>query len=285
MVNPSRHLPSRNSPPALAYLLLITALCAPLSHLLWWQRLETVAAGTTVLLGTGTYLLEVSLTLAVAAVAGGASYSVFRQRTITWPAVAAVPILLSCTIRGSAALSIGTLNGAFGGGAFASLVMTTCALASSILIALHMRQSYRTSFAFTVPISVLGVIAAVCTVIIFFGNGWYSLFAQIGSRWSTTSMWFAWSSLLALMSALGAPLLAGLATDARLSLSIALGGVLELCGIYGSLVWLGLDGSLIMSNLVLFLGAAGGLLVAITLIRFRELRSAGESFASLVGAV
>ena len=273
------------APPALAYLLLVTAVCAPLSHFLWWQRVETRLAGTLILLPNGFYLLELSLTVIVAAVSGWAAVTVFKQRTLTWPAICAIPILLSCTIRGFAALSIGTLNGAFGGGALAALVMTCCALASVIIVAIQWRRSQWTGLEFSSPVTVLGLIAASTNLIVFFGNGWSGLVAQTGSRWETGTMWFTWASLIALVSAVGTPLLAGFTRDRNLSLWLSAGGAVELIGVYGSLIWLGLDGTLIMTNVVLFLAASLGLLVAIAWIQTRQLLSGGEEFTTLTGPV
>lgn len=272
-------------PPALAYLLVVTAVCAPLSHFLWWQRVETRLAGTVILLPSGSYLLELSLTITVAAVSGWAALTLFKQRILTWPVISAIPILLCCTIRGFTALSIGTLNGAFGGGALAALVMTGCALASVIVVAIQWRRSHWAGLEFSSPVSVLGLIAAFMNLIVFFGNGWSGLLAQTGSRWNTGSMWFTWASMIALVSAIGTPLLAGFTRDMHLSLWLAAGGAVELIGVYGSLIWLGLDGTLIMTNVVLFLGASFGLLAAIVWIRTRELLSGGQEFSSIVGPV
>ncbi len=273
------------SPPVLAYLLITTAICALLSHFLWWQRVETFASGTMILLPKGLYFIELSLTLAIAVATGWAGYTVFRHRTITWPVFGAMPLLLTCTIRGFAALSIGTLNGSFGGGAFASLIMTGCAIASVIIVFVQYKRDRWDGFEFSSPVSTLGLVASFTTLIVFFGNGWSGVLTQTGSRWVTATMWFTWASILALISALGTPLISGLSRDRRLSLWLAIGGVLELLGNYGSLIWLGIDGTLVMTNLVLFLGASIGLLIAIAVIQIRELRSERESFATLTGPV
>jgi len=273
------------SPPVLAYLLLMTAICAPLSHILWWERLETRLAGTTILLPNGFYFLELSLTLVVTTAVGWAGYTVFRNRTITWPVLGAVPLLLSCTIRGFAALSIGTLNGAFGGGALASLVMTGCALASVIVVSIQWKRERWTGLEFSRPISTLGLVAAFTTLVVFFGNGWSGVLAQTGSRWETGTMWFTWASIVALIGALGAPLVSGFTRDKRLSLWLAIGGIFDLVGVYGSLIWLGIAGTLAMTNVVLFIGASFGLLTAIVIIQTRELRQEKETFATLTGPV
>jgi hypothetical protein len=138
---------------------------------------------------------------------------------------------------------------------------------------------------FSSPISTLGVVAAFTTLVVFFGNGWSGVLAQAGSRWETGTMWFTWASIVALISATGTPLVSGLTRDKRLSLWLAIGGLLDLLGVYGSLIWLGIDGTLAMTNVVLFIVASFGLLTAIVIIQTKALRVENETFATLTGPV
>lgn len=276
--------PSR--PPALAYTLAVTALCAPLSQFLWWVRIEDRVIATAILLPRGGYILLLSLTAAITGAAGWASLSVFRERAVTWPTVAALPVLLTCTIRGAASLSAGSVTAMFGGGAFASFVMSGTAIASAVLILNHLRRSGFTRLESNGAISVLGGLAAFCSLLLFFGNGWSGGFLiTFGARWDVASMWFAWSSILALITTVAVPLLAGFARHRLLSLWFAVGGLVDLAGYYGSLVWLGLDGTLTMNTLVLFLFASFGLLLAIAVLQIQAIREERVPLADAIGAI
>ena len=230
-------------------------------------------------------MLLLSLTLATMGAAGWSSASVFRERTVTWPAVATVPVLLACTIRAAASLSTGSVTSMFGGGAFASFVMGGTAIASTVLVINHVRRSGDTRLGSNGTISVLGTLASVCSLLMFFGNGWTSGFlTRFGSRWDVGSMWFAWSSTLALLASVGVPLIAAFARNRLLSLWLAIGGLIELVGTYGSLVWLGLDGTLTMNTVVLFLFASFGLLLAIAVLQLQAIREERVALADVIGA-
>jgi len=264
----------------------MTAFCAPLSHFLWWMRLDNRFIATTILLPRGFYVLLFSLTFAVTGAATWASISVFRARVVTWPAVAAVPVLIACTIRGSASLSTGSVTAMFGGGPLASFIMSGTAIASVVLVLLHIRRLGKTSVGSNGVISVLGGLAGASTLLLFFANGWTgSIFIQFGSRWDVNSAWFAWSSILGLVGAVGVPLLAGFARDRLLSFWLAVGGLIEIAGTYGSLIWLGLDGTLTMNTPVLFLFASFGLLTAVAVLQAHAIHEGRTSLAEAIGAI